>query len=68
MMPTETLALGLADATRQMLSSRSRRSPQAREGRTPRRAFLAEIRRQFRLTVRPSAEPWMPRVSANYPY
>lgn len=62
MMPAETLALGLADATRHTLSPhRSVRSERSH-------TFLGELRRRVDLAVRGVAEPWIPRVSANYPY
>lgn len=62
MMPAETLVLGLADASRHALSPH--RSNRSERGRT----FLGELRRRVDLAVRSAAEPWMPRVSANYPY
>jgi hypothetical protein len=62
MMPAETLVLGLADASRHTLSPR--RSPRPDQG----RSFFSELRRRIDLALRTTAEPWMPRVSANYPY
>ena len=62
MMPAETLVLGLADASRHTLSPhRSTRSEQGR-------SFLGELRRRIDVAMRAAAEPWMPRVSTNYPY
>ena len=62
MMPAETLVLGLADASRRALSPHQSTRPD--EG----RGFFGELRRRIDLAVRTTAEPWMPRVSANYPY
>jgi hypothetical protein len=62
MMPAETLVLGLADASRHTLSPH--RSNRSKRGST----LLGELRRRVDLAVRSAAEPWMPRVSANYPY
>jgi hypothetical protein len=62
MMPAETLVLGLADASRLTLSPH--RSTRFGQGRT----FLGELRRRVDRAVRTTATPWMPRISANYPY
>lgn len=66
MMPAETLALGLADASRHTLSPH--RSTRPAGGSFRGRQFLGELRRRIALAVRTTAEPWMPRVSVNYPY
>jgi hypothetical protein len=62
MMPADTLVLGLADASRRTLSPRRSTRPEGG------RRFFGELRRRIDLAVRTTAEPWMPRVSANYPY
>jgi hypothetical protein len=70
MMPASTLVLAFADASFHQLPPNRPSRPERRtdEGAGTIRTTLRAFRRGLSLTTSTHAGPWIPRVSANYPY